>query len=226
MSEALPEGLARIEAQAGRTQQAAAALVPLVENAEAAAQRTAARLEEADNAVAYQREALDALLTRIAGGSGDAEDQLRRLAASAAEAQETTRDMVERLGDGSGRAAGLAERAEQMARSFAAIAAQLDEQLPGGLAAGRKPGGADAAGGGGAGAARSPASKARPKRRRRSSADREAAIARQREALDALLARIAEGGADAETQLQALAAAAVEAQQAVGADRRRNRAGL
>ncbi|HEX4736756.1 MAG TPA: hypothetical protein VH331_04255 [Allosphingosinicella sp.] len=213
MREAVPEGLARIEAQAGRTIEAASALVPLVESAEAAAQRTAARIEEAETAVAYQREQLDSFLARVSEGGAGAEEQLRRLAASAAEAQESARTFVERLGDGSGRAAELAQRTEEMARSFDAVAAQLEERLPGGLARieAQTERARDAA-----------AALAPVVQEVESSAERalaqiggsEAAIVRQREALEALLARIEEGGGGAEAQLQALGAAAVEAQQA------------
>ncbi len=209
----LPEGLARVEAQAERTREAAAALVPLVDNAEAAAQRTAARIEEAEAAVAYQREQLEALLARVAEGGAGAEDQMRRLAAAAAEAQESARGIVERLGDGSGRAAELAARAEEMTRSFASVAAQLEEQLPGGLSRVEAQV---------ARAREAAASLAPMVAEVESSTERtvtqiggsEAAIARQREALDALLARIAEGGGEAEARLRALGAAAEEAQQA------------
>jgi hypothetical protein len=209
----LPEGLKRVEEQAGRTREAAAALVPLVENAEAAAQRTATRIEEAETALAYQREQLDSLLARVAEGGAGAEEQLRRLAASAAEAQETSRALVEGLGAGTGRAAELAQRAEEMTRSFAAIAAQLDEHLPGGLARIET----QAARAQEAAAALAPIVAGVESAAERAAAQlsgTEAGIARQREALDALLARIAEGGADAEARLQALGAAASEAQQA------------
>lgn len=213
MREAVPDGLARIEAQAGRTIQAASALVPLVESAEAAAQRTSARIEEAEAAVAHQREQLDALLARVAEGGAGAEEQLRRLAAAAAEAQETARAIVERLDDGTGRAAALAQRTEDMAQSFAAVAAQLEDQLPDGLS--RVEAQAERA-------REAAVSLAPIVQEVESSAERalariggsEAAIARQREALEALLARIDEGGSGAEARLQALGAAAVEAHQA------------
>ncbi|HEY1607445.1 MAG TPA: hypothetical protein VGF77_17805 [Allosphingosinicella sp.] len=213
MRESVPDGLARIEAQAARTIETAAALVPLVEGAEAAAERTAAGIAQADSAVAHQREQLDALLARIGEGGAGAEEQLRRLAAAAAEAQEVARATVERLGDGSGRAAELARRSAEMAEGFAAIAAQLDEQLPGGLARIE----AQAARAREAAAALAPMVQAVESSAERALAQiggSEDAIARQREALDALLARIEEGGGDAEARLQALGAAASEAQQA------------
>ncbi|HEX5185159.1 MAG TPA: hypothetical protein VFW19_18645 [Allosphingosinicella sp.] len=213
MREAIPDGLARIEAQAGRTIETAAALVPLVEGAEAAAERTAARIEEAEAAVARQREQLDALLARIGEGGAGAEEQLRRLAAAAADAQEVARATVERLGDGSGRAAELARRSVEMAEGFAAVAAVLDETLPGGLARIE----AQAARARDAAAALAPmvqTVESSAERALAQIAGSETAIARQREALDALLARIEEGGGDAEARLQALGAAASEAQQA------------
>jgi hypothetical protein len=209
----LPDGLKRVEEQAGRTREAAASLVPMVENAEAAAQRTAARIEEAESAVAYQREALEALLARIAEGGAGAEDQLRRLAASASETQATAQALVDGLGTGTGRAAELAERAQEMAHSFAAVAAQIEERLPGGLSRVE----AQATRAQEAAAALAPLVEAVEGSAERAAAQlsgAEAGIARQSEALEALLARIAEGGAGAEAQLQALGAAATEAQQA------------
>ncbi len=213
MREAVPDGLTRIEAQAGRTIEAASALVPLVENAEAAAQRTSARIEEAEAAVSYQREQLDALLARIAEGGTGAEEQLRRLASAAAEAQETARAIVERLDDGTGRAAALAQRTDEMAQSFTAIAAQLEDQLPGGLSRIE----AQAARAREAAAALAPLVEGVESAAERALAQiggSEAAIARQRDALEALLARIDEGGSGAEATLQALGEAAAEAQRA------------
>jgi len=153
------------------------------------------------------------LLARIAEGGAGAEAQLRGLAASAAEAQETTRALVEGLGAGSGRAAELAARAQEMAERFAAVAAQLDDQLPGGLSRVE----AQAARTQEAASALAPIVAAVESSAERAAAQldgTEAGIARQREALDALLARIAEGSSDAEAQLQALGAAAAEAHQA------------
>jgi hypothetical protein len=100
-----------------------------------------------------------------------------------------------------------------MARSFASIAAQLDEQLPGSLSRVE----AQAAQAQEAAAALQPIVASVEQSAERAVAQlggSEAAVARQREALEALLARIAEGGTDAEARLQALGAAATEAHQA------------
>ncbi len=94
LSEALPEALAQVEAQAGRTREAAAALAPVVDDIRASADAAAARVEEAEDGVTRQREALDALLARIEEGSTAAEAQLQALGAAAAEAQEAAARIV------------------------------------------------------------------------------------------------------------------------------------
>jgi hypothetical protein len=85
----LPGALERVESQAARTQAAAAALAPLVEGLEASSGTAAARIGEAEAAIGRQREALDALLSRIDEGAGGAEEKLQALGAAAAQASET-----------------------------------------------------------------------------------------------------------------------------------------
>jgi hypothetical protein len=213
LEEQIPGGLSRIEAQAERTRETAASLAPIVASVESAAGRAMAQLAGSDTAIERQREALEGLLERIAEGGTGAEEQLKRLAASAAETGESAKALLERLGDGSGRAAELTEQARQMAQSFGEVAGQLEDRIPGSLSEVE----AQAARAREAAAALAPVVADVESSAARAVAQLEgsdAAIARQREALEALLARIEEGGAGAEAQLQALGAAAAEAQQA------------
>jgi ABC-type transporter Mla subunit MlaD len=90
----LPGALRKIEEQAGRTREAAAAIAPIVGEVERSADAAMARLGEGEAAVGRQREALDALLARIGEGSASAEEQLRALGAAADDAHATAQRIV------------------------------------------------------------------------------------------------------------------------------------
>src|SRR5688572_2436862 len=79
LNEQLPAALAGVEERAGATREAAQALVPLVESVQASAEGAAARVGEAEQSIARQREALDALLARLDEGTTAAEAQLQKL---------------------------------------------------------------------------------------------------------------------------------------------------
>lgn len=83
----LPAALRTVEEQAGRTREAAEAIVPIVGDIETMAGATAARLGDGEAALARQQEAIETLLTRIGEGSASAEEQLRALGAAAEEAR-------------------------------------------------------------------------------------------------------------------------------------------
>ncbi len=136
LGEALPEALQRVEAQAERTQAAAAALTPLVEGVEASAQAAAGRIGEAEASVGRQRDALEALLARLDEGSGAAEEKLRSLGQAASEAQsaaeriaaDTGPELIEALVRVREAAGQAAERArEAIAAVIPASAAALGE---------------------------------------------------------------------------------------------------
>jgi hypothetical protein len=90
----LPAALARVEEQAGRTHETAAALVPTVEAIQATAGGAASRLGEAEASVARQREALEALLGIVNDGVASAESRLQSLARAVGEADEATAKIV------------------------------------------------------------------------------------------------------------------------------------
>ncbi|HEX8125516.1 MAG TPA: hypothetical protein VF548_08040 [Allosphingosinicella sp.] len=83
----LPEALHAVEAQAGRTREAAEAIVPLVGDIESMAGSAAARLVDGEAVLERQQQSLEALLVRIGEGSASAQDQLRALGTAAEEAQ-------------------------------------------------------------------------------------------------------------------------------------------
>jgi hypothetical protein len=88
LDEELAPALARIEAQATRTQEAAAALAPSLGSAETLSSAAVARLGEAEASIVRQREMFDALLASIDEGAAGAEEKLRALGEAAAQAQE------------------------------------------------------------------------------------------------------------------------------------------
>ena len=83
----LPAALRNVEEQAGRTREAAEAIVPIVGDIETMTGTAAARLGDSEAALARQQEAIEILLARIGEGSASAEEQLRALGAAAEEAQ-------------------------------------------------------------------------------------------------------------------------------------------
>jgi hypothetical protein len=227
----LPVALAAFEAQTGRAREAAQSIAPLVGEVERSAGAAAAQLGESERAVERQREAVETLLARVAEGAAGAEAQLRALGAAAEEADSAGQKiaaatgasvagvrsaaaaLLEDLGAGQRQAGDLIESAGQLGAALGGVSGALRETLPAALRtveeqAGRTLEAAEAivpiVGDietmAGSAAARL--------------GDGEAALARQQESLEVLLARIGEGAAGAEEQLRALAAAAGEAQAA------------
>jgi hypothetical protein len=98
LRDALPEALARVEAQAHQTQAAAAELAPMISGVEASAGAAAARLGETEASMARQREAFDALVARIDEGAGSAEERLTALGRAASEAQQAAARIVSETG--------------------------------------------------------------------------------------------------------------------------------
>ncbi len=231
LREALPAALGNFEAQAGRARESAQAIAPVVGEVERLAQVAAARLSESEGAVARQHEAVEALMIRIAEGSAGAEEQLRALAAAAegarasgvsiaaetgasvAEVRAAAAALLEELGAGRREAGDLIESAGSLGTTLGAIGGELRDELPAALRGVEEQ----------AGRAREAAQAIVPvvgavEKSAHSAAVRlgesEAAVGRSREMIDALLARVAEGSAEAEAQLRALGAAAQDAQSA------------
>lgn len=94
LRETLPAALKGVEEQAGRTREAAQAIVPIVGEVETRAGAAADRIGESEAALGRQSEAIEALLARIGEGSGTAEEQLRALGAAAEEAQAAAQKIV------------------------------------------------------------------------------------------------------------------------------------
>lgn len=227
----LPVALANVEGQAGRAREAAAEIVPLVGEVERSADAAAARLGESEQAVGRQREAIETLLARVAEGSAGADEQLRALGAAAEEARISGQRMaadtgesvagvrtaaaalLDELGASRQQAGALIESAGTLGAAFTDISTELRDQLPTALRTVEEQAGrtreaveavvpivADIESMTGSAAARL--------------GDGEAALARQQEGIETLLARIGEGSASAREQLRALGAAAEEAQAA------------
>jgi hypothetical protein len=87
LRETLPAALRIVEEQAGRTRDAAEAIVPIVGDIETMTGKAAARLGDSEAALARQQEGIEALLVRIGEGSVTAEEQLRALGTAAEEAR-------------------------------------------------------------------------------------------------------------------------------------------
>ncbi|HMJ94032.1 MAG TPA: hypothetical protein VK472_08035, partial [Allosphingosinicella sp.] len=87
LSEQLPAAFDRAEERAGAVRESALSLAPMVEGVQSSAETAAARIAEAEQSIARQREALDALLARIDEGTAGAEEQLQKLGAAASEAE-------------------------------------------------------------------------------------------------------------------------------------------
>ncbi len=214
----LPEALRTVEEQADRTRLAAAAIVPLVGEVKETAQAAAARLGESEQSVGRSREAVEAMLARVEQGSAEAAAQLQALAAAAdeareagekiaagtgasvAEARNAAAALVEELGTGKREADGLIESAGELGAALGGISGELRETLPAALRsveeqAGRTREAAEAIVPlVGDIAAMTDGAAVRL-------GDSEAALARQQEAIETLLARIGEGSASAGEQL-------------------------
>ena len=94
----LPAALAGVEAQTERTAQAALAAVPSVEAIQAAAAMAAESLEYSEASVTRQRGTLDALLTTVRDGVGEAEQKLQALGAAVGEADGATAKLIQETG--------------------------------------------------------------------------------------------------------------------------------
>ena len=90
----LPAALTRVEEQAGRTRQAAVAMVPELEAIQTSADSAASRLTYAEDSVARQREALEAMLAIINDGVASAEARLHSLSEAVGQADEATAKIV------------------------------------------------------------------------------------------------------------------------------------
>ncbi|HEX8621611.1 MAG TPA: hypothetical protein VF718_06535 [Allosphingosinicella sp.] len=228
LREQIPAALREVEEQAGRTREAAAAIVPLVGEVAKTAEAAAAGLGESERAVGRSREAVEALLGRVAEGSAEAGEQLRALGAAAeearaagqriaaetgesvAEARTAAAALVDELGTGQRQADGLIESAGELASALRGISGELSETLPAALRTVEEQ----------AGRTREAAEAIVPLVGDIASmtdgaavrlGESEASLSRQQDAIEALLARIGEGSATAGEQLSALGAAAEEA---------------
>jgi hypothetical protein len=145
------------------------------------------------------------------GRTGTAQSQ--RLAGSVQAVQESTRALIEELTGGQEQAAGLTARAEEMNRALAALGGQLGETLPEALRQVETQAERTQA----AAASLTPlveGVQASAEAAAGRIGETEASVGRQRDALEALLARLDEGSATAGERLQALGEAASEAQAA------------
>jgi hypothetical protein len=220
----IPDSLSSIEAQAGRTREAAESIAPSVESARALADNVYAagtRLEALSGALAGQEQASRALLDgvareiegldrrfaqlgesgefnagRLTGAMAEVGEAINALHAEVREAHETT---------------GLGvERTQALAQTLASISAQLAGEVPAAL---------DAVEGHAARAGEAARSilpevetvKAAAEAAASSLGEGEASIRRQQEDLGRLLATISDAVTRAEEQVRALAAAAGEA---------------
>lgn len=133
-----------------------------------------------------------------------------RLEGLIAQLRERLGELSGELGQGGDRAGQLIERTQQMAGALAAVAQQLEEAIPSGLAAVEAQAGRTQA----AASAMLPEIEAMQRSAQAASttmAQAEASVARQREALDGLIANLGQGISGAEEQLRSLCAAAEEA---------------
>jgi len=94
LDQTIPAGLTAVEAQAGRTQAATAAIVPEIEAMQRSAESASATLSEAEASMTRQSETLDRLIAGLSEGVGNAEEQLRSLCAAAEEADGHARRLV------------------------------------------------------------------------------------------------------------------------------------
>jgi hypothetical protein len=227
----LPAALRNVEEQAERTREAAAAIVPLVGEVEKSARAAAVRLGESEQSVGRSREAIEALLLRVAEGSTEAQAQLQALGAAADEARESGEKiaagtgasvagvrsaaaaLLDELGTGQRQADGLIESAGELGAKLGSISGELRDTLPAALRTVEEQ----------AGRTREAAEAIVPivgdietmtDKAAARLGDGEAALARQQEGIEALLARIGEGSVTAQEQLRALGTAAEAARTA------------
>jgi hypothetical protein len=220
----IPEALGTIEAQAGRTREAAESIAPSIEAARALADNVyaaAGRLDALSGALAGQEQASRALLEgveselqaldarfaqlresgefnagRLTGAMGEVGTALKALHAEVREGHETTGLSV--------------ERTQALAQTLASISSQLSGDVPAALDSIEQ----HAARAGESARAILPAVEtvqAGAAAAAASLAEGESSVGRQREELGALLSTIAESVAKAEEQVRALAVSASEA---------------
>nr|MDP8994395.1 hypothetical protein [Pseudomonadota bacterium] len=131
LSAELPAALGEVEVQAGRTTEAARALLPEVETVQVAAGAAAASLAEGEASVRRQQEELGRLLGTIADSVGEAEERLRALAEAAGvadgEARKIVTDTAPELVEALVRVRDTAHQAAAHARE--AIAAVIPESV-------------------------------------------------------------------------------------------------
>jgi ABC-type transporter Mla subunit MlaD len=224
LREDLPAALGNFEAQAERAREAAQAIGPVVGEVEKSAEAAAARLAESEAAVERQHGAVETLFGRIAEGTAGAEEQLRILGAAAEEARAAGQNIVadtgasvadvrtaaaallDELGAGRRHAGELIESAGSLGTALTGISAELRDELPGALRnieeQSRRTREAAAAIAPVVGEVEKSARAAAS-----SLGESGDAVGRQREAVETLLARIADGTAGAEEQLRSLGAA-------------------
>jgi predicted nucleic acid-binding Zn-ribbon protein len=226
----VPAGLSQVEQQAERTRGIAADIAPQVQALQAAAVEAGARLAEAEASVNRQQAVLETtartvtadLLAQLAeveqrfttlGEHGAA--RANELGQALTEVRESVAELATSLNGGQARAAELSGRAEEIRAALAGIADALDQRVPAALTqveqqAERARATADAIAPG-VEALQASAESAASRL-----AEAEGSVGRQREALDALLARLDEGVSGAEAQLRALGGAVTEADEAAG----------
>ncbi|HYI64669.1 MAG TPA: hypothetical protein VEW71_07265 [Allosphingosinicella sp.] len=142
------------------------------------------------------------------GESGDAQNS--RLTGSFAALRETANALVGEIDHGQSQSETLTARAQEMGAALTEVTRQLRDEMPPAMAgveiqAERTAASADAV------VARMERMQAAAGSAASQVAESEASVARQRESLDALLATVREGATEAEAKLQALGAAAGEA---------------
>jgi hypothetical protein len=140
LGEQLPAAFDRAEERAGAVRETALSLAPIIDGVQSSAESAAARIGEAEQSIARQREALDALLARIDEGTTGAEEQLQKLGAAAAEAEGAASKITAETGpellDALVRVREAANQAAEKARE--AIASVIPESAAALAEAGRK----------------------------------------------------------------------------------------
>lgn len=134
LDQSIPAGLSAVEAQAGRTQAAAAAMLPDIEAMQRTAEGASTKVAEAESSIVRQREMLDGLIARLSEGLGSAEAQLQGLGAAAEEADGHARRLAGESGpqlvDALLRVRETAQQAAERAReAIAAVIPQSAEAL-------------------------------------------------------------------------------------------------
>jgi prefoldin subunit 5 len=220
----MPAALVRVEEQTERARLAVSSIEPQVSGMEASANNAVLKLAETEGSVARHREA-------FAEMSRTLEAQLAQVEARFASLRESGSNSVGQLGDaisliaanvhdlsasldgGQARASEITSRAHEIGASLAAITSELEERAPAALARVQEQ------------AERTEATTSRMlpqieaiQASSASAAERiaeaEQSLARQQAELDALLARLSQGVAAAQGELQGLGTAAAEADSA------------